>query len=83
VYRVLYLKLSRNTNVKKWQQEIPLTICDVVRRISKDHLGQLVVNAYEQALSKKSFMDVLKDLKLMAKNFDFCNKLPVALYSVY
>lgn len=55
-----YLEYQR----QEWQQELPLTIGDVVRRIRKDHLGQFVVYAYEQALSKKPLMDVLKDLKL-------------------
>ncbi len=55
-----YLEYQR----QEWQRGIPLTIGDVVRRIRKDHLGQLVVHVYEQALSKKSLWDVLKDLKL-------------------
>lgn len=55
-----YLEYQR----QEWQQELPLTIGDVVRRIRKDHLGQLVVYAYEQALSKRPLLDVLKDLKL-------------------
>lgn len=51
---------------QEWQQDIPLTIGDVVRRIRKDYLGQIVVYAYEQGLSKKSLAKVLKDLKLTA-----------------
>ncbi|MFZ3590467.1 IS701 family transposase [Bacillus sp. DJP31] len=50
----------------EWKKEVPLTIGDVVRRIRKDHLGQIAVYAYEQALSKKSLADVLKELKLTA-----------------
>ncbi|MEC1721124.1 IS701 family transposase [Schinkia azotoformans] len=55
-----YVEYQRQT----WQKELPLRISDVVWRIRKDHLCQLVVYGYEQALSKKSLMDVLKDLKL-------------------
>jgi SRSO17 transposase len=51
---------------QEWQEGVPLTIGDVVRRIRKEHLGLIVVYAYEQALSKKSLADVLKDLKLTA-----------------
>lgn len=55
-----YLEYQR----QEWQKELPLTIGDVVRRIRKDHLGQMVIYTYEQALAKKPLMDVLKDLKL-------------------
>lgn len=55
-----YLEYQR----QEWQQELLLTIGDVVRRIRKDHLGQLVVYAYEQALSKNPLLEVLKALKL-------------------
>lgn len=55
-----YLEYQR----QEWQQGLPLTIGDVVRRIRKDHIGQIVVYAYEQGLSKRSLKDVLKDLKL-------------------
>ena len=51
---------------QEWQQGIPLTIGDVVRRIRKDYLGQIVVFAFEQGLSKKPLADVLKQLKLTA-----------------
>jgi hypothetical protein len=44
----------------------PMTIGDVVRRIRKDSLDQMVVFVYEQALAKKSLADVLKELKLIA-----------------
>jgi SRSO17 transposase len=50
----------------EWQGELPITIGDVVRRIRKDHLGQIAVYAYEQALSKKPLATVLKELKLTA-----------------
>ncbi|WP_165820778.1 IS701 family transposase [Pueribacillus theae] len=55
-----YLEYQR----QEWQQELPLTIGDVVRRIRKDHLGQIVVYAYEQGRSKRSLKDLLKDLRL-------------------
>jgi len=57
-----YLEYQR----QEWQQELPLTIGDVVRRIRKDHIGQIVVYAYEQGLSNRSLKDVLKDLRLAA-----------------
>ncbi|UAC46949.1 IS701 family transposase [Bacillus aquiflavi] len=51
---------------KKWEDGTTLTIGDVVRRIRKDHLGLLVVYAYEQGLTQKPLMEVLKSLKLTA-----------------
>ncbi len=57
-----YLEYQR----QEWQKEIPMTIGDVVRRIRKDHLGQLVVYTYEQAMAQKSLFDMLKELKLAA-----------------
>jgi len=44
----------------------PLTLGDVVRRIRKEHFGQLVVYVYEQALTQKPLHQVLRDLKLIA-----------------
>ncbi|HET7578979.1 MAG TPA: hypothetical protein VFK33_06835 [Bacillales bacterium] len=43
-----------------------MTIGDVVRRIRKDHLGRLVVYAYEQGLDQKQLTSVLESLKLSA-----------------
>lgn len=43
-----------------------MTIGDVVRRIRKDNLGQIIVYSYEQALAKKPLADVLKQKKLDA-----------------
>jgi len=57
-----YLEYQR----QEWEKERTMTIGDVVRRIRKDHLGQLVMYTYEQALAKKSLSDVLKELKLTA-----------------
>jgi SRSO17 transposase len=51
----------------EWQSDcISLSIGDVVRRIRKDSLGQIVVYAYEQALNQKPLMSVLKELRLSA-----------------
>ncbi|MBM7598978.1 hypothetical protein JOC34_001346 [Virgibacillus halotolerans] len=36
------------------------------RRIGKDYLGQIIVFAYKQDLSKNPLMEVLKELKLTA-----------------
>ncbi|MEC2292715.1 hypothetical protein [Bacillus licheniformis] len=41
-----------------------MTIGDVVRRIRKDHLEQLVVYAYEQGLDQKPLAKVLESLKI-------------------
>nr|WP_263325082.1 transposase [Neobacillus sp. Marseille-Q6967] len=50
-----------------WQSDcIPHSIGDVVRRIRKDSLGQLVVYAYEQGLNQKPLMSILKELRLTA-----------------
>jgi hypothetical protein len=43
-----------------------LTLGDVVRRIRKEHFGQLVVYVYEQALAQKPLHQVLQNLKLIA-----------------
>lgn len=58
-----YLEYQR----QKWKQPgIPMTIGDVVRRIRKEYLGQIIVFAYEQGLSKKPLADVLKQFKITA-----------------
>lgn len=58
-----YLEYQR----QEWKQPgTPMTIGDVVRRIRKDYLGQIVVFAYEQGLSKKPLADVLKQFNLTA-----------------
>lgn len=49
---------------KQEEHEIPMTIGDVVRRIRKDHLEQLVVYAYEQGLDQKPLAKVLESLKI-------------------
>lgn len=49
---------------KQEEHEIPMTIGDVVRRIRKDHLGQLVVYAYGQGLDQKPLAKVLESLKI-------------------
>ncbi|GGK00680.1 transposase [Lentibacillus kapialis] len=52
---------------QEWKQPgIPITIGDVVRRMRKDYLGQIVVYAYEQAIAEKPIAEVLKQLKLTA-----------------
>jgi hypothetical protein len=43
-----------------------MTLGDVVRRIRENHLGQLVVYAYEQGLDQKPLAKVLESLKLSA-----------------
>lgn len=50
---------------QEWEKPgIPITIGDVVRRIRKDNIGQIVVFAYEQALNNKPLSDVLKQMNL-------------------
>jgi len=49
---------------KKWENGSPLTLGDVVRRIRKDCIGQLIVYAYEQGWERKPLADVLKNLRL-------------------
>jgi SRSO17 transposase len=55
-----YLEIQRH----QWESGETLTIGDVVRRIRKENLGQLIVYTYEQALAKKPISEVLKELKL-------------------
>lgn len=50
----------------EWRSEGCETIGDVVRRIRKENMGQIVAYAYEQALSNKPLKDVLKSLNLTA-----------------
>ncbi|MBW8350172.1 transposase [Bacillus sp. IITD106] len=49
---------------KKWEKEGIVTIGDTVRRIRKDHFGQLIVYAYKQGLTQNPLAEVLKCLKL-------------------
>jgi len=51
---------------KEWEKEGPLTIGDTARRIRRDHLGQMIVYAYEQGLSQKPLAEVLECLNLSA-----------------
>jgi SRSO17 transposase len=52
---------------QEWKKEsLSLTIGDVVRRIRKDYLGQLVVYSYEQAIAHKPLAQVLEEMKLSA-----------------
>ncbi|MDQ0415836.1 IS701 family transposase [Mesobacillus stamsii] len=51
---------------KEWKEEGIVTIGDTVRRIRKDHLSQLIVYSYEQGLTQKPLVEVLKCLKLSA-----------------
>jgi SRSO17 transposase len=51
---------------KEWEEEGIVTIGDTVRRIRKDHLGHLIVFAYQQGLAQKPLAEVLKCLKLSA-----------------
>ncbi|SDJ44498.1 hypothetical protein SAMN04487909_1181, partial [Aneurinibacillus migulanus] len=41
-----------------------LTLGDVVRRIRKDCMGQLILYAYEQGWAQKPLVEVLKNLRL-------------------
>jgi len=51
-----FLELQR----REWSTgEFPMTLGDVVRRIRKEHLGQLVVYVYEQALAQNPLHKVL------------------------
>jgi len=43
-----------------------LTLGDVVRRIRKEHFGQMIVYVYQQALDKKPLFDILHLLRLSA-----------------
>jgi hypothetical protein len=51
---------------KEWKNEGIVTIGDNVRRIRKDHLGQLILYAYEQGINHRPLFEVLKCLKLSA-----------------
>jgi hypothetical protein len=57
-----YLEFQRNM----WATECSLTIGDVVRRIRKEHFGQLIVYVYQQALEKKPITEVLQTFKISA-----------------
>ena len=50
----------------EWGTSNFLTLGDVVRHLRQEHLGQLVVYGYEQALAKRPIKEVLKSLKLAA-----------------
>lgn len=58
-----YLELQRNEWLK---QNGSLTLGDVVRRIRKEHLGQIIVHVYQQALEQKPLKEVLKSLNISA-----------------
>jgi hypothetical protein len=49
---------------KKWEKGSSLTLGDVVHRIRKDCMGQLIVYAYEQGVARKPLVDVLKILRI-------------------
>lgn len=49
-----------------WSDRSTMTLGDVVRRIRKEHLGQLVVYVYEQALNEKPLAEVLDTLNIAA-----------------
>lgn len=51
---------------KEWKKEGIVTIGDTVRRIRRDHLGQLILYAYEQGISQRPLAKVLKCLNLSA-----------------
>ena len=57
-----FLEIQRH----EWASRESLTIGDVVRRIRKENLGQLIVYTYEQALARKPMKEVLKELKLIS-----------------
>ncbi|HHW36715.1 MAG TPA: transposase [Bacillales bacterium] len=52
-----YLEVQRY----EWETGESLTIGDVVRRIRKENLGQLIVYTYTQALNRKPLADVFKN----------------------
>jgi SRSO17 transposase len=58
-----FLEIQRH----EWSQvNDSLTIGDVVRRIRKECLGQIVVHVYQQALKGTPLQEVLKSLKITA-----------------
>lgn len=51
---------------REWEKEGIITIGDTVRRIRRDHLGQLILYAYQQGITQRPLAEVLKCLKLSA-----------------
>ncbi|MDV2887665.1 hypothetical protein RYX45_21075, partial [Alkalihalophilus pseudofirmus] len=51
---------------REWEKEGIVTIGDTVRRIRRDHLGQLILYAYQQGITQRPLAEVLKCLKLSA-----------------
>lgn len=49
---------------REWEKEGIVTIGDTVRRIRRDHLGQLILYAYQQGITQRPLAEVLKCLKL-------------------
>lgn len=57
-----YLEFQR----QEWGQSQEMTLGDTVRRIRMEHLGNLVVYVYQQALNSTPLSQVLAELKLTA-----------------
>ena len=57
-----YLEFQR----QEWGQSQEMTLGDTVRRIRMEHLGNLVVDVYQQALNSTPLSQVLAELKLTA-----------------
>jgi len=57
-----YLEFQR----QEWSQTQELTLGDTVRHIRMEHLGNLVVYVYQQALNHMPLYEVLAELKLTA-----------------
>ena len=55
-----YLEFQR----QEWGHSQEMTLGDTVRRIRMEHLGNLVVYVYHQALNSTPLSQVLSDLKL-------------------
>ncbi|WP_335871273.1 hypothetical protein [Bacillus sp. 2205SS5-2] len=51
---------------KEWDKEGIITIGDTVRRIRKDHLGQLILYTCEQGTAQTPFTEVVKRLNFSA-----------------
>ncbi len=51
---------------REWEKEGIITIGDTVRRIRRDHFGQLILYAYQQGITQRPLAEVLKCLKLSA-----------------
>ena len=60
------VRLLGNTQRLEWSSSSEMTLGDTVRRIRMEHMGDVVVYVYQQALRHTPLLQVLAELKLTA-----------------